>query len=55
MMNLFDYFKREEDGSWTSLRSVVIDVGTEMCLGVTAGRNFKPGDQFFWNRFGIRT
>jgi len=47
MIDLFDCFKREEDGSWTSLRSIVMDAGPGMCLGVTAGRNFKPGDHFF--------
>ncbi len=47
MIDPFDCFKREEDGSWTSIRSIAIDVGPEICLGITAGRNFKAGDLFF--------
>jgi|RifCSP13_1_1023834.scaffolds.fasta_scaffold597501_1 hypothetical protein len=47
MIDLFDCFKREEDGTWTSVRSIAMDAGPGMCLGITAGRNFKPGDLFF--------
>jgi hypothetical protein len=47
MIDPFDCFKREEDGSWTSLRSIAMDVGQDICLAITAGRNFKSGDLLF--------
>jgi hypothetical protein len=47
MADLLECFKREEDGSWTSTQPLSMTAGTGMRLGVSAGRNFKPGDLFF--------
>jgi hypothetical protein len=42
MANIFECFKREEDGSWTSIQPLSMVAGSGMRLGFTAGRNFKP-------------
>jgi hypothetical protein len=47
MTNVFEYFKREEDRSWTSTQPLSMVAGPGMRLGFTAGRNFKPGELFF--------
>ena len=47
MSSFLECFRHEDDGSWTSTQPISMFAAQGMRLGVSAGRNFKPGELFF--------
>jgi len=46
MEDLVDHLERQPDGSWKLVKSIGMQSGPGMCLGIPAGRIFAPGETF---------